>query len=65
MPEPFPYKEARELFLHPEVLKADDVPALKWSTPDLGESHDVALGELGSCIHGFLSAMIDLLHDLK
>ncbi|ODQ49496.1 hypothetical protein PICMEDRAFT_71042 [Pichia membranifaciens NRRL Y-2026] len=34
VPENWPYKEARELFLHPDVLKGDDVD-LKWTEPDV------------------------------
>ncbi|KAH6943850.1 hypothetical protein HPB50_000167 [Hyalomma asiaticum] len=33
VPEDWPYKEARQLFLEPEVTPADDVQ-LKWSDPD-------------------------------
>ncbi|CAN3366154.1 flap endonuclease 1 [Diutina catenulata] len=34
VPENWPYKEARELFMHPEVTKADEV-SLKWNEPDV------------------------------
>ncbi|ODV86761.1 hypothetical protein CANARDRAFT_195814 [[Candida] arabinofermentans NRRL YB-2248] len=34
IPEDWPYKEARELFLHPEVLNGEDVE-LKWVEPDI------------------------------
>ncbi|GMM48097.1 multifunctional nuclease [Pichia kluyveri] len=34
IPENWPYKEARELFLNPDVLKGDDV-ILKWEEPDI------------------------------
>lgn len=34
VPENWPYKEARELFLHPDVMKGEDVE-LKWSEPDV------------------------------
>ncbi|QDZ21316.1 XPG/Rad2 endonuclease [Chloropicon primus] len=34
VPEPFPYKEARELFKNPEVIPADQVPPFKWTNPD-------------------------------
>ena len=34
IPEDFPYKEARELFKSPDVLKHSDIPPLKWRTPD-------------------------------
>lgn len=34
IPDPFPYEEARQLFKEPEVLRGDQVPALKWSAPD-------------------------------
>ncbi|KAL6784452.1 RAD2 [Auxenochlorella protothecoides x Auxenochlorella symbiontica] len=35
IPEPFPYKEAKELFLNPEVLKPENIPPMKWTSPDL------------------------------
>jgi len=34
VPENWPYKEARELFLHPEVMEASKVE-LKWKEPDV------------------------------
>ncbi|CCG23271.1 hypothetical protein CORT_0D04310 [Candida orthopsilosis Co 90-125] len=34
VPENWPYKEARELFLHPEVIEATEVE-LKWKEPDV------------------------------
>ncbi|KAI8114481.1 hypothetical protein M9434_002603 [Picochlorum sp. BPE23] len=34
IPQDFPYKEARELFKSPDVLKQSDIPPLKWRTPD-------------------------------
>lgn len=34
IPDPYPFEEARRLFQEPEVLKGDQVPALKWSAPD-------------------------------
>lgn len=34
LPEPYPYKEAREFFKDPEVLSTADLPPLKWSLPD-------------------------------
>lgn len=34
VPENWPYKEARELFKNPEVLKGDEV-SLKWQEPDV------------------------------
>ncbi|GME80544.1 unnamed protein product [Ambrosiozyma monospora] len=34
VPENWPYKEARELFLHPEVLDGNEVE-LKWTEPDV------------------------------
>ncbi|PWN19624.1 PIN domain-like protein [Microstroma glucosiphilum] len=33
-PELWPYKEAREIFKHPDVVKADDME-LKWEQPDV------------------------------
>lgn len=33
VPENWPYKEARELFLHPDVTPAQEI-SLKWSSPD-------------------------------
>ncbi|GAA99233.1 hypothetical protein E5Q_05927 [Mixia osmundae IAM 14324] len=33
-PEDWPYREARELFKHPDVLKAEEVD-LKWEDPDI------------------------------
>lgn len=30
VPEEFPYAQAREMFMHPEVLSKDDIPAMKW-----------------------------------
>lgn len=33
-PELWPYKEAREIFKHPDVVKADDMD-LKWEQPDV------------------------------
>ena len=35
IPNPFPYEEARRLFKEPDVLKADAVPPLKWTAPDI------------------------------
>eukprot|EP00899_Mesostigma_viride_P005794 jgi/Mesvir1/15215/Mv06445-RA.1 len=35
VPEDWPYKQARELFQKPDVLKGDDVPPFKWSDPDV------------------------------
>ncbi|KAI5968270.1 FEN1 [Candida margitis] len=34
VPENWPYKEARQLFMHPEVIEAKDVE-LKWKEPDV------------------------------
>lgn len=34
VPENWPYKEAKELFMNPEVTKADEI-SLKWKEPDL------------------------------
>ncbi|KAI5958837.1 FEN1 [Candida theae] len=34
VPENWPYKEARQLFLHPEVIEADKVE-VKWKEPDV------------------------------
>ncbi|GAX73772.1 hypothetical protein CEUSTIGMA_g1223.t1 [Chlamydomonas eustigma] len=35
LPEPFPYKEAREAFKNPEVTPADQLPVFKWNAPDV------------------------------
>lgn len=34
VPENWPYKEAKELFMNPEIINADDV-SLKWKEPDV------------------------------
>jgi flap endonuclease-1 len=34
IPEPFPYKEARQLFKEPDVLRGEAVPPMKWTAPD-------------------------------
>mmetsp|Transcript_37708 Transcript_37708/g.83993 ORF Transcript_37708/g.83993 Transcript_37708/m.83993 type:complete len:395 (+) Transcript_37708:131-1315(+) len=34
LPEPFPFKEAREFFKNPDVTQAADLPPLKWGLPD-------------------------------
>eukprot|EP00898_Chlorokybus_atmophyticus_P005932 jgi/Chlat1/633/Chrsp103S01045 len=34
VPDPFPYKEARELFKSPTVIPADEVPEFHWTAPD-------------------------------
>jgi flap endonuclease-1 len=34
IPDNYPYREARELFKNPEVLKGEDVPQMKWTKPD-------------------------------
>jgi hypothetical protein len=34
IPEYFPYKEARELFLKPEVVDVEALPEFKWTPPD-------------------------------
>ncbi|EFN50740.1 hypothetical protein CHLNCDRAFT_37697 [Chlorella variabilis] len=34
IPEPFPYQEARRLFKEPDVVKGDQIPQLKWTSPD-------------------------------
>jgi flap endonuclease-1 len=34
LPEYYPYKEARKLFYEPDVIKAADMPPLRWSAPD-------------------------------
>lgn len=34
IPEPFPFTEARRLFLQPEVVDCDTLPELKWTPPD-------------------------------
>lgn len=35
IPDPFPYQEARKLFKEPDVLKQEDAPVLKWTSPDV------------------------------
>jgi len=34
VPDPYPYQEARRLFREPEVLRKEQLPALKWGLPD-------------------------------
>ncbi|MEW5307570.1 MAG: hypothetical protein WDW36_009958 [Sanguina aurantia] len=34
LPEPFPFKEAREFFKHPEVTPSADIPKLTWKAPN-------------------------------
>lgn len=45
IPEPFPYKEARELFKQPSVLKVEEVPQLKWGQADEQGIVDFLVGE--------------------
>jgi len=35
LPEPYPYKEAAAFFKQPEVTPADQLPPMKWSSPDV------------------------------
>ena len=34
LPEPYPFAEARQLFLQPNVLPADALPTFKWAAPN-------------------------------
>lgn len=37
LPEPFPFREAAQLFKTPDVLVGENVPAFKWTSPNEGE----------------------------
>jgi len=48
IPEHWPYKEARELFLHPEVRDANDPECdFKWESPDVEGLVDFLVKEKG------------------
>lgn len=45
-PDDWPWEEARELFLHPEVIKSEDL-TLDWKAPDIEGLVDFLVREKG------------------